>query len=180
MKKQIRRGVFETNSSSVHSLTLCMESDYDRWDKDGLFLFTGSGWCYPDENKPEKNHFYTKDEVIAFEKSSKYAPDKDFKDSDLGLIEDIKNSSYLSTEEKEYCTCVIQGVDTSKEISQMMNLNQRMPLKRPLISSLISIDEDTKKMLEEKATVKNIKKIKDSLKRKMDAYNKEGINIFRD
>lgn len=57
MKKQIRRGVFETNSSSVHSLTLCMESDYDRWDKDGLFLFTGSGWCYPDENKPEKNHF---------------------------------------------------------------------------------------------------------------------------
>ena len=52
MKKQIRRGVFETNSSSVHSLTLCMESDYDRWDKDGLFLFTGTGWCYPDENKP--------------------------------------------------------------------------------------------------------------------------------
>ena len=43
-----------------------------------MFLFTGSGWCYPDENKPEKNHFYTKDEVIAFEKSSKYAPDKDF------------------------------------------------------------------------------------------------------
>ena len=78
MKKQIRRGVFETNSSSVHSLTLCMESDYNRWDKDGLFLFTGSGWCYPNENKPEKNHFYTKDEVIAFEKSSKYAPDKDF------------------------------------------------------------------------------------------------------
>ena len=30
MKKQIRRGVFETNSSSVHSLTMCMESDYDR------------------------------------------------------------------------------------------------------------------------------------------------------
>ena len=31
MKKQIRRGVFETNSSSVHSLTLCMESDFDKW-----------------------------------------------------------------------------------------------------------------------------------------------------
>ena len=62
----------------------------------------------------------------------------------------------------------------------MMNLNQRMPLKRPLISSLISIDEDTKKLLEEKATAKNIKKIKDSLKGKMDAYKKEGINIFRD
>lgn len=34
MKKQIRRGVFETNSSSCHSLTMCMESDYNKW-KDG-------------------------------------------------------------------------------------------------------------------------------------------------
>lgn len=31
MKRQVRRGVFETNSSSVHSLTMCMESDYDKW-----------------------------------------------------------------------------------------------------------------------------------------------------
>ena len=38
MKKQIRRGVFETNSSSVHSLTMCMESDYDRWQEDNLYL----------------------------------------------------------------------------------------------------------------------------------------------
>lgn len=29
--KQIRRGVFETNSSSVHSITMCMKSDYDKW-----------------------------------------------------------------------------------------------------------------------------------------------------
>lgn len=31
MKRQIRRAVFETNSSSVHSLTMCMKADYDRW-----------------------------------------------------------------------------------------------------------------------------------------------------
>lgn len=31
MKRQIRRGVFETNSSSVHSITMCMKSDYDKW-----------------------------------------------------------------------------------------------------------------------------------------------------
>ena len=31
MKRQIRRGVFETNSSSTHSITMCMKSDYDRW-----------------------------------------------------------------------------------------------------------------------------------------------------
>lgn len=31
MKRQIRRGVFETNSSSVHSITMCSETDYDKW-----------------------------------------------------------------------------------------------------------------------------------------------------
>lgn len=78
MKRQIRRGTFETNSSSVHSLTMCSQSDYDRWDRGDVILFTGSGWCYPENNKPKKNHFYTKEEVIAFEKSSKYAPSEDF------------------------------------------------------------------------------------------------------
>lgn len=71
MKKQIRRGVFETNSSSVHSLTMCMESDYDRWQEDNLYLFTGSDQCYPDNSKPEKNHFYTREEAIEFEKTDK-------------------------------------------------------------------------------------------------------------
>ncbi|NSK40626.1 hypothetical protein G5A99_17800, partial [Blautia wexlerae] len=38
MKRQIRRGVFETNSSSVHSLTMCTQSDYDRW-KNGELIY---------------------------------------------------------------------------------------------------------------------------------------------
>lgn len=38
MKRQIRRGVFETNSSSVHSLTMCTQSDYEKW-KDGEFIY---------------------------------------------------------------------------------------------------------------------------------------------
>ncbi len=29
--RQIRRNVFETNSSSTHSLTMCMKSDFDKW-----------------------------------------------------------------------------------------------------------------------------------------------------
>lgn len=36
MKRQIRRSVFETNSSSVHSLTMCTQSDYDRWKNEEL------------------------------------------------------------------------------------------------------------------------------------------------
>lgn len=38
MKIQIRRGVFETNSSSVHSLTICSKEEYDKWKK-GELLF---------------------------------------------------------------------------------------------------------------------------------------------
>lgn len=27
----VRRGTFETNSSSTHSITMCKESDFDKW-----------------------------------------------------------------------------------------------------------------------------------------------------
>ena len=53
MKKQIRRGVFETNSSSVHSVTMCMESDYEKWNR-GELLFneeTGEFRTEDDVNK---------------------------------------------------------------------------------------------------------------------------------
>ena len=39
MKRQIRRGVFETNSSSVHSLTMCTSFDYDKW-KNGELVWS--------------------------------------------------------------------------------------------------------------------------------------------
>lgn len=37
MMRQIRRGTFETNSSSVHSITMCSETDYDKWVNGELF-----------------------------------------------------------------------------------------------------------------------------------------------
>lgn len=40
MKKQIRHGVFETNSSSVHSLTMCSGEEYEKWEK-GEILYWG-------------------------------------------------------------------------------------------------------------------------------------------
>lgn len=36
--KQIRRNVFETNSSSTHSITMCSQSQFDDW-KAGKILF---------------------------------------------------------------------------------------------------------------------------------------------
>lgn len=81
MKRQIRRGTFETNSSSVHSLTMCMKSDYDGWENDNLFLFKGSDYGYLGKS-PQYDHFYTKDEAIAFEKTSKYSSINECKNDD--------------------------------------------------------------------------------------------------
>ena len=36
MKQQIRRNVFETNSSSVHSITMCSLEDYKKWENGEL------------------------------------------------------------------------------------------------------------------------------------------------
>lgn len=36
--RQIRKNVFETNSSSTHSLTMCTKEEYDNW-KNGKLMF---------------------------------------------------------------------------------------------------------------------------------------------
>lgn len=42
MKRQVRLGVFETNSSSTHSLTMCSEEEFEAW-KRGEVLFREYG-----------------------------------------------------------------------------------------------------------------------------------------
>ena len=37
MKRQIRRGVFETNSSSTHSLTMCSRDTYSKWERGEVY-----------------------------------------------------------------------------------------------------------------------------------------------
>lgn len=46
MKFQIRRGVFETNSSSVHSLVMCSDDDYNKWKKGELLYSTWDASFY--------------------------------------------------------------------------------------------------------------------------------------
>ena len=43
MKRQIRRGVYETNSSSTHSLTMCSKEEFEQW-KNGELLFDKWGF----------------------------------------------------------------------------------------------------------------------------------------
>ena len=59
--KQIRNGVFETNSSSTHSITMCTKAEYDAW-------INGEMYCIEDawmlSNKYLNKDFLTKEEVI--------------------------------------------------------------------------------------------------------------------
>ena len=71
MKKQIRRSVFETNSSSVHSLTMCSGEEYEKWEN-GEVLF----WKWKDK-------FCTKDEIIAELKKNSWLSKYDWNDEDI-------------------------------------------------------------------------------------------------
>lgn len=108
MKRQIRWGVFETNSSSTHSLTMMMKSDYVRWEKENLYLYdSGWGWEF---KKPVRNCLYTRDEAIEFAKTNRYY--KNYKDEEvdemlkeMGFISfDDEGSEYLEGFYEEFTT----------------------------------------------------------------------------
>lgn len=85
MKKQIRYGVFETNSSSIHSLTMCMEEQYNEW-RGGKVLFHN----YHDD-------FKTKEEAIEELKEQTWLY-LNFEDKDA-IDEVLFDNEYFSYEE---------------------------------------------------------------------------------
>ena len=48
--RQIRNGVFETNSSSTHSLTMCTQEEFDKW-INGEILFDYYNGCFREITK---------------------------------------------------------------------------------------------------------------------------------
>lgn len=60
MNTTIRRGVFETNSSSTHSITILSQEDYDKWRDEDLFY---------DEDEEK---FYTREEVYDLIRNDEY------------------------------------------------------------------------------------------------------------
>ena len=72
----VRRGVFETNSSSTHSLTMCSESDYDKWKK-GELLF--DNWNDEFITKEEYKKIYEEEKRKYLEKYSNKT-EEDFED----------------------------------------------------------------------------------------------------
>ena len=92
MTISIRRGVFETNSSSTHSITMCMKVDYDEWQKGDLYLNKGGVWSSFSANKDKL--FVTKEDVIEILTNHKYPPSVD-----LRALCDSAFADYLDEEE---------------------------------------------------------------------------------
>ena len=61
--KQIRRNVFETNSSSTHSIAFATQSEFEKWRNGELFY--KDSWS-------DKPKFMSEDEAVADIKTSKY------------------------------------------------------------------------------------------------------------
>ena len=63
MKKQVRYGVFESNSSSTHSLTITTKEMFDKW-KNGEVLF--NPWTEEFVDVESMKHTFTLDDVMDF------------------------------------------------------------------------------------------------------------------
>lgn len=87
MKKQIRRGVFETNSSSTHSLTMCSEEEFEKW-KNGEILF--DRWGSEDFVSPKTMTDLQKNDAKEYYESTR----DDFQKEWDNLSETAKESYY--------------------------------------------------------------------------------------
>lgn len=70
--KTIRAGVFETNSSSTHSLTICLKADFEKWKNDENVLHCRWGG----------GDFITREELIEDFKKDEFNKDIDWNDED--------------------------------------------------------------------------------------------------
>ena len=62
---QIREGVFETNSSSTHTITICSEKTFDEWTKeDSDIVYVGDSYDFSFNGRD----FATKEEVLELAK----------------------------------------------------------------------------------------------------------------
>lgn len=90
--KLIRRGTFETNSSSTHSITMCTESDFDKW-KNGEMYWNRWSEELVSKEEVEKEMSKLKEEFIS--------DHPDYDENDIDWEEQLED--YLNSD-KEYYT----------------------------------------------------------------------------
>lgn len=90
--KLIRKGTFETNSSSTHSITMCKESDFDKW-KNGEMYWDRWNESLVSKEEVEKEMAKLKEEFIS--------EHPDYNKDDIDWEEQLED--YLNSD-KEYYT----------------------------------------------------------------------------
>ncbi len=85
---KIRSGVFETNSSSTHSLTIVDKEDYDKWSK-GEYLFN-----------QDKDKFLPKEDAI--KENRKIFMKYGYEGEDKEEIEKLSNEEFMERFEEDY------------------------------------------------------------------------------
>lgn len=72
MKRVVRPGVFESNSSMSHSLIIMTKDQDNQWEKKGYYYKKSRWWDpfekgnIPEDKRPVDGEMYTKEEVLAF------------------------------------------------------------------------------------------------------------------
>jgi len=94
--KKIRISVFETNSSSTHSLTIVSKEDFEKWKK-GEFIFDRSN----DELVPVKEKQYTEEDYLNYlkDKAKKVANGYIFRDVYYKNLDEILSLNLISNDE---------------------------------------------------------------------------------
>lgn len=114
---QMRKNVFETNSSSTHSITMCTQDEYDAWVNGDVML--NDGWWHDNVSKFKDKKFVTRAEAEDIIKNDKYyeptdklsgLSDEEFDeychDMDYGLysIDRYSEDDYLEWFDEKYTT----------------------------------------------------------------------------
>lgn len=100
MKRQIRFNVFETNSSSTHSISMCPEEEYNKWINNELFL---------NQRYSPKKIFITKSEALEILEQLNPDYDEDdlehaLYDIDIYTHEKYFDNDYLCSFKETYTT----------------------------------------------------------------------------
>ena len=120
MKRQVRQGVFETNSSSTHSLTICTEDEYNKWKKgELLFDYWDEEFVNPadtsltddekesvkeDYNKRKQKYWKDWEDLSEKEKEELYAEELKEKYSEAMTYDEWLDDSCLETYVHNYTT----------------------------------------------------------------------------
>jgi len=111
---QVRRNVFETNSSSTHSLVMAVKSEFDKW-REGELYYCNGFWtndpAYKDKFK--EGNFYPKADVDAYyeaigrERDSYRFPtyDEFCEDDEL----EVESYNYVTPNGEEICAIAKYG-----------------------------------------------------------------------